>query len=330
MGQKVSLPPLATRTLEIVSQYGVFESELELLWGLFLKKDVNCNDFWTIHECYEIVQEPRSSMVGPFIEALFYMACHADNGQMTFEDFIVSFLSYCSMSKEEILQFMFLVIDKDRNSYVTKTQLREFFMKTAPGKGDTVYLFPANDAASLELYRDGKWDKLIFDELANMAERFPLIGFAPFHLQFLLRSALLGESFWKRWDQDRLRAFYMEGESMAVKEERAIQGQMIQITKPGRFTFKEILEYGRRKSYTHNGKKIARTAELKERGSITEARDESISRTPLLTLIRNPMNAYHVPYVVPVYRAAGSMEQTQFHIETPRSDDEPSIASESD
>lgn len=216
MGQKVSLPPLSRRTLEIVTQYNIHESHLEQLWAVFLKRDTNFNGVWTLHECYELIHEPRSTMVGPFIDALFSMACREYNGQMGFEDFLVSFMSYCALSREEILQFMFLVLDPERNSFVTKDQLHAFFSRTAPGKDENVFFFPRNNVTSLKLFHGGNWTQLIFDEVAQLVESHPLVGFAVFHLQFLLRNALLGEKFWKKWDQDRLRAFYMEAESMAI------------------------------------------------------------------------------------------------------------------
>jgi len=328
MGQKIALPKLSRRTLEVVGQYNVRESHLDTLWSTFLRLDTNYNGVWTLHECYELIQEARTSMVGPFIDALFEMACKDNNGQMKFEDYL-AFLSYCALSREEILQFMFLVIDKDRNSKIDKPELKEFFLKTAPVKGQTVFYFPANNAKCLDLFHNGKWDNLIFEELAQLVEDFPLVGFAVFHLQFLLRNALLGEGFWNKWDEDRLRAFYMEAESMSVKQTKVILGETITLSKPGRFTFKELMEYSRRKSYSHKGRKVARTEKLSVKGSITDERDEAISRTPLLNLIRNPTNNYHVPYVVPVYCEVDKVEEVLRRIDTPR-DDDSSIASESD
>lgn len=116
---------------------------------------------------------------------------------------------------------------------------------------------------------------------------------------------------------------------MQVKETRRIQGIDITVTKPGRFTFKEILEYGRRKSFTHKGKKVSRVEKAAVRGSITDQRDESISRTPLLNIIRNPTNAYHVPYTPPKAKEAEAVIEIPAYIETPR-ESESSAASESD
>merc|ERR1719240_1498674 len=97
-----------------------------------------------------------------------------------------------------------------------------------------------------------------------------------------------------------MKVFYKEAESRKVESTvKTPDGDWITVTKPGRFTMREILEYSRRKSMTHNGKKVGRPMpENKDRvEGVTAERDEQLSKTPLLNIIRNPHAAYLVPYI---------------------------------
>jgi len=332
MGVSNSLPLLSRRSFEIVLQYNIREKHLVQLYTLFLRMDTNCNGVWTIEECYNLISETRISVVEPFLNGLFDMADSSGVGQLSFEDFMVSFLCFCSLGKEEVLQFMFMVIDKDHKGYLTRQELITFFSRTVMTSGKAIPLFPQNNVLAVEDFCNKHGPELIFDQLAQISEVYPLTGFGPFHLQFLIRNAILGKSFWNKWDSDRDRIFHMEAETVkAAPEVVHIQQEYITVTKPGRFVFKEILEYGRRKSYCEKGKQVSRTEEnVIETGSVTAMRDENISRTPILNIIRNPKFPYHVPYVHPKYKtSAESIKEVETYIETPR-ESENSMAEDSD
>jgi len=323
MGAKTSLPMISRRGFDISLQYNAREKHLIQLYHLFLKHDVNCNGVWTLNECYELVMEPRVTMAAPFIDSLFFMADKSGTGQMSFEDFIVSHLSFCALGKEEILQFMFIVMDTDQCGYLTRTQLRAFYSQTRLVGGKPVPLFPKNCASATEAFCTKHGNELIFDQFAQLCEIYPLVGFAAFHLQFLLRNAMLGMEFWKKWDADRLKVFYMEAESVSFEEEVVIQQEVIKVTKPGRFVFKDILEYGRRKSYVEKGKKVSRIEEkLCVEGNNSDERDEAISRTPVLNVIRNPKCLYHVPYLKPKFRPREEVQQVATTLDLEESEEE--------
>lgn len=298
------MPPIDRRGLQIVMQYNLEEKHLRSLWQKFVEMDIDMNGFWTISECYRLVAEPRTSMLAPILDALFKMADRANDGTLSFDDFLVSMTSFCSLNKEEVLQFMFIVVDEDRNGYITKEELLEFFSYKGPGGVNQAPVFPVNNKNALDLFQNGSWKRLYFDEFANLSELFPYVAYPAFQLQKMMRDALLGRRFWDKWDEERLRVFYMEAESKSMTvQKRAPDGTMITVHKPGRFTMKEILEYSRRKSMTHKGKKVPRPMEEAQiEGSVTAERDEQISRTPLLNILRNPHAAYHVPYAQPFLR----------------------------
>ena len=282
------------RTKEICCQYGMEEAHFKKLWAKFVEMDVEYNGFWTMSEVYRLIQEPSSSMVTPIVENFFHFADRGNDGVMGLDDFLTASCSLCALSREEILQFLFMIIDKDRTGYISKQELLEFFDFRGPD--DDAPVFPQNNAAALEEYRRGNWTEMFFDEFAEMCELFPYIPFPVCHFQGMLRNHLLGNGFWRSWDEKRLHFFFNESEIRAVKRFTIIDGERLRVRMPGRFSMKEILEFTRRKASSAKGE-IAPEQKPGQSATMTQERDIEMARMPLLNIIRNPMCKYHVPYV---------------------------------
>ena len=143
------LPIFDLRSRELLLQFNVDQPELIDVFTTFLKSDLHLNGFWTINECFDVINESKNSVVAPVLQSLFFLASSGNDGQITFEDFCVSFMCFCALSKEELLQFLFMVVDCDRNGSVTKQEMAEFLnYKTA----DLVPVFPANNLEALEKF----------------------------------------------------------------------------------------------------------------------------------------------------------------------------------
>mmetsp|Transcript_15686 Transcript_15686/g.39856 ORF Transcript_15686/g.39856 Transcript_15686/m.39856 type:complete len:330 (-) Transcript_15686:61-1050(-) len=308
MGQKLVAPPLEQRTEEILLMYNIAPKRVSKLWATFVKMDKDCNGFWTKAEVYRLVQEPPQSMMAPLIDALFVLADRGSDGNLSFEDFVVSFCSYCALGKEEVLQFLFLIVDADRNGYITKDELLDFFSWAPPGADSATPVFPVNNKQALYYFYNGDWERLYFDEFAQLCEQFPYVGYSAFQLQFVLRQALLGVNFWNKWDSERLRIYIAELDAKIVKEKNVTAaGVEVEIIKPGRFTMREILEYTSRKAM---GLRNPVTEDEYENNMESQKdRDARIAQTPLLNIIRNPRNAYHVPQQGPIPVKEGGQSQ---------------------
>ncbi|KAF4678186.1 hypothetical protein FOL47_003248 [Perkinsus chesapeaki] len=192
MGQRLPLPPIEHRARQIVSHYHIGAAELEKLWEVFTKIDKDRNGFWTLTECFILVKEQANSTMAPLLHALFYFADRGNDGNLSFDDFLVSFTSFCALSREEVLQFFFIVVDTDRNGYVSKDELMKLFEYRPPGV-DSAPVFPLNNKRALRLFRNGDWDRLHFDDFAELSDSFPNLTFPAFHLQELFRKKLLDE-----------------------------------------------------------------------------------------------------------------------------------------
>jgi len=300
MGTSVSKrPPSGEWDVRILLSYNLEERHCQKLWRKFVETDVDCNGFWTVTECYRLIQEPRLSQRAPIIDALFFFADSKGEGSLGFQDFLVAFTSFCALSTEEVLQLFFMIVDSDRNGKLEKEELIEYFSYCPAGAGDdTAPVFPVNNKNALDKFRGGKWLYLEFDGLAQLCERFPYISYPAFHVQELYRNQLIGQAFWERVNRDRMKVTQRERTFETTLPGSA---EPVKIEHPGRCTMKEILEYSRRKTAVQGGRRVAQPPEQVNMTAshITKLRDDQISRTPLLNMIRNPRCMYHVPLGTP-------------------------------
>jgi len=215
-------------------------------------------------------------------------------GSMTFQDFLVTMSSFCALSKEEMLQFLFMIIDIDRNGTIEKEELLNFFSYIPAGaddgRGEPV--FPVNNKNALDKFRGGKWRSLQFDGLAQLCELFPYIAYPAYHTQDMYRKILLGKAFWERLDYERIKY------QTVVRTKRVklpFTKKKIEVKLPGRCTMQELLEYSRRNTAVQGGKRVTSQDAGEAESSLAKERDQQIQRSPILNMIRNPRCMYYIP-----------------------------------
>ena len=294
MGQKVSAPDIDPRSREILLQYNIDDRQILELWKKFVKIDVHRNGFWSIAECYSLIGEDRSSVVAPMMEAVFSLACSHNDGELSFENMLVSLSSVCALTREEVLQLLFIVIDRDCSAVLSKRELQSFFnYKTVPPGGGALYcVFPSNLQTALALFQNGDWERVNFAEFAHLCDTYPNLSFCAFHLQELLRESLLGKSFWSRYDKERQRVFTLEGEGKVVTASKHLaDGRVLSIKKPARITMREILEFVKERLPT---RQINKGMVIKQKRTYNAEREEILLRAPLLSVVQNRFSVFHV------------------------------------
>lgn len=304
------LPPIPLYDLRQVMSYNMDLKHIQALYTKFVEHDIDCNAFWTVDEVYRMVQEPKRSVRAPVIERIFKMAdSSAGTGALPFQDFLVAFTSFCALTREEVLQFLFIIIDVDRSGHLTKEELADNFSYVPEGSIDHKPLYPVNNKNALDKFRGGTWLSLEFDGLSQLCQHFPYIAFPAFHLQQLFRSELLGHAFWERLDRDRQRTV---GGNILTRRVKlpGHRNEFITVRRPGRCTMKDLLEYSRRKTALVNGRRVESTEKSSQSSFITQERDRQIARMPLVNMIRNFTEMYHVPPPGnDVVKAAGSLNE---------------------
>ena len=304
MGAKLSIKPAADyRELiseyvaTVMMQYNITPRQMRRLLAMFRSYQ---SDTWTIADFTKLLKIYSESIVFPSLEALVKFGSSSRDGKLGFEDFIVAVCSFCALSKEEILQFVYIVIDSNRSGLLDKEELFAFYSVSVRLKrihNQRQAIHPPNYVAALQRFRDGKWKALSFEEFCLMCDLFPHLAFPTIRLQDLLRRAVLGSRFWKKWDLERRTIFTLESDSKPINftGTSLITGELQSVVKPGRVSMMEIFEYTKRNGLKEIPSEESVVKQQYEIESITKERDSILIRAPLLNLIRNPNSVYHVP-----------------------------------
>ena len=300
-GGSNGMPPrLAEHTALIVAQYNIRQRHLRQLFALFEEMDENKTSKWTIIEYSRLLETYPESLVTPCLEGLVKFGSSSRDGRLSFEDFLVATTSYCGLSKEELLQYVFILIDSDRSGVLSREELENFFSASVFARRkhhSRQAVYPPNYLGALTEFGKGQWKSLVFEEFCLMCDLFPHLAFPAVHLQMLLRRCILGSMFWKEWDSERLKIFHLEAESKGItfKAPNLITGEIVNVVKPGRITMKEIFEFTKRKGLRKPSLQSGFRLDRLKSSSFTADRDTVLTRAPLLSLVRNPNSVYHVP-----------------------------------
>lgn len=294
-GFSSKIPPIEERDVRALLSYNLTESSIQEVYKYFCEIDDEQNGVWTVSDFYKAVNEPQNSLRAPVLDTLFFMADSTCEGNLSFPDFLVTICSFCCLSKEEILQFFFMIIDVDRNGTIEREELINFFSFTPVGTDDSRPVFPVNNKHAVDKFRGGKWESIQFDGLAQFCELFPYIPYPVYHTQDMFRSLVLGKGFWTRLEDERIKY-------QTITRTKRVRypgtNKKIEVRVPGRVTMQELLEFSRRKTAVQGGKRVCSQEEGD--GGETESflkkeRDQQIMRSPILNMIRNPRCMYYVP-----------------------------------
>eukprot|EP00933_Yihiella_yeosuensis_P071658 TRINITY_DN7988_c2_g1_i1.p1 TRINITY_DN7988_c2_g1~~TRINITY_DN7988_c2_g1_i1.p1 ORF type:complete len:402 (+),score=72.37 TRINITY_DN7988_c2_g1_i1:108-1313(+) len=291
-GSSSKVPPLKEKDLRTVLTYNLTEKTINSVYTLFSQVDVDCNGVWTVTEMYRVLQEPRLSVRAPVIDTIFFMGDSHSEGCMSFPDFLVTMTSFCCLSKEEVLQFLFMIIDRDRNGSIDKEELVTFFSYVPAGCEEGEPVFPVNNKNALDKFRGGKWTSLQFDGLAQLCEVFPYVAYPCYHVQEMYRSLILGQAFWEKLDRERV-LNHQSDRSKRVRMPGTTK--KIEVKVPAQVAMQELLEYSRRNTAVQGGKRVQSQYDSGDASELSKERDRQIRRSPILNMIRNPHCMYFVP-----------------------------------
>ena len=313
MGSKVSsFPPLDEHTASIMGQYNIESHHIAKLYCKFIEYDEDFSGTWSLAEFNRYLHNYPDTLISPALEALVKLSSSSRDSKLTFVDFLISICSFCALSREELLQFLYIVIDYDRSGVLDRGEVYAFFsanVRMRPLKKHLVAkqirkrcIYPPNYTKALEEFQNGEWKSLIFEEFCQMCDLFPHLSFPVFYLQDQLRRRVIGSSFWQKWDTERLKIFHLESESKSVKfkaKSLTYTDRVVDVVKPGRVSMKEIFEFTKRNGLRDrqmSGNQPLTTNENNTNGQLfTVQRDAILSRAPILNLIRNPISVYFVP-----------------------------------
>eukprot|EP00929_Paragymnodinium_shiwhaense_P031757 TRINITY_DN17721_c0_g1_i1.p1 TRINITY_DN17721_c0_g1~~TRINITY_DN17721_c0_g1_i1.p1 ORF type:complete len:582 (-),score=174.48 TRINITY_DN17721_c0_g1_i1:94-1839(-) len=184
---------------ELMKGLGMSDKHLLRMSGVFLRlaqsetDDIIRTAFSVNFESVQQLIQTRRRWVARMLRCLLRLGgCEAD-GQVEWDDFLWIFIRFCSLSKEELCQALFIIITAEVNSrtlhYLTRQQLEDFFSfyEDCPVTSfDTMYI----DFSRLPLNR------YYIADFCELVTRFRQLLNPIIHLQQSLQSHMPGLDFW--------------------------------------------------------------------------------------------------------------------------------------
>ncbi|CAM9405931.1 unnamed protein product [Pylaiella littoralis] len=219
-GSSTLLPAPDERLLKSIKILDLSNRDLAKVFGMFSKHDTAQRGCLTLAKVYHMLGE-RKSIFG---DSLFELIGIRDFQELTFSEWLDAITTFCLFEEEDILRFCFFILDREKNGYIEKDEMRmlvSMLYHVDPVKGPTGNTKVAFDKLSVQ--QDGKIEFWEF-ELFNKA--FPSLFFPAFRLQVKMMQAVWGEAWWgrkKRKLQDNLEEKRRNEENDRLADSRRLE-----------------------------------------------------------------------------------------------------------
>lgn len=97
--------------------------DLKKIWVAFLAMDYKNRGFINLNHLINYMSEKSYSVVAPFVERFFELIDKAASDNCTFEEFFPALCTFVLLKKQEIIAFIFTMLDRNNDKVVSKIDL---------------------------------------------------------------------------------------------------------------------------------------------------------------------------------------------------------------
>ena len=102
-------------------------------------------------------------------------------------------MHFCTFNRQEIIAFVFNMLDSDHDKHISKTEIFRFLMQYRHG----FRVYPNNVTRAIELAQVKRGDRIDFIEFAEIVNSFcSFLVFPAFRLQSIMRERFGGFALW--------------------------------------------------------------------------------------------------------------------------------------
>lgn len=113
------------------------------------------------------LSERNYSVVAPFVERFFELIDRKRSDRCTFEEFLPAICAFSLFSRQEMIAFIFSMLDTDNDKIVSKIDLLKFISQFRQGlkqKDRCINLYPLNVPRNISDFRFERGDKIDMNE----------------------------------------------------------------------------------------------------------------------------------------------------------------------
>jgi Ca2+-binding EF-hand superfamily protein len=184
--------------------------DVENLFQVYNAIDVDRNYLVDIEEFIKYFHLEKSN----FVIRVFSLMDEDSSGEIDFAEFALCIWNYCSFDMSSLARFAFDLFDADSDGELNNTEITAMIKEVY---GDA---YEGNQQLNrlLESYVGNRDDRDVigWQTFLGWARKTPVILFPAFKMQQMLRKGVLGEKFWKKENEKRMKWGMRVGKSVSI------------------------------------------------------------------------------------------------------------------
>ena len=140
------------------------------------------------------LSEREYSICSPYIHRFFLLIDKDVEDRVTFQELLKGLILYNLFTRQELIAFVFNMLDEDRDGFVAKIDIFRFLLQYRYG----YRVFPANVTRSVEICQTKRGDKIDFMEFAELTRHTQFLLFPAFRIQSDMQELFGGFKLWRR------------------------------------------------------------------------------------------------------------------------------------
>lgn len=102
--------------------------------------------------------------------------------------------AFCLFTRDEMVMFVFKMLDKDRDDYISKKDIFRHLMI----ERNKQMIYPVNNLRAVELFKCERGDRIDRKMFLKLIVQVPYLVFPAFRLQEEFREVIVGFRFWRK------------------------------------------------------------------------------------------------------------------------------------
>jgi len=187
-----ALPFENDKIAQIMDYYQLKGPEIYKLFHVFRKMDVEGTGYINLDNLYYLLGE-EIGIISPYLERFFSLIQKQNPDKANFLEFLPVLATFCLFTKEQIVSFVFSLLDHDNDGYISKKDMLTFASTERFG----LPIFPQNFLISIDSVELERPDKISAQIFTKIEQEILFLIYPAIRLQQSLRREFGGEDMWE-------------------------------------------------------------------------------------------------------------------------------------
>ena len=175
-----------------MDSYQLTTNEVYEIFHVFRKMDKLGTGYINLDNMYSIIGE-EVGIISPYLERLFSLIKKQRADKVNFIEFLPVLTAFCLYTRQQLISFVFCMLDSDHNGFVSKKDMLTFIADERFG----LPIFTQNFLLSVDALELERPDRISFEQFLSIEQDILFLIYPVTRLQKGLQKAFVGERLWQ-------------------------------------------------------------------------------------------------------------------------------------